>query len=301
MVTTTPYLPDIMAGVVARVSDAFSQREDDPFSVFFARGIINQVSRDVYATPNNYPLIWLIMNYPEVRGRDFSIYGEITCTIYIVAPTDSKFTQDDRETLVFKPRLIPVYEVFIQELKRERWFQIPGMPKHTRIDRPYWGGGDVNGTDQPNMFKKEVDAIAIASLQLRVRLDNCNGASYPVNPNVNYPPLPGILLFEDDIELIVNGGTSIDPLDGTDSVVIPSLIGRVDYYVVQRGFGKLRQDREVEIQKDAVNGGFSLLQGYQFKEYDTYVIRFRPRIVNTVEGLIGSLSKNVSQVFVQKN
>lgn len=174
-----------MKGVVARVSDDFQGRTTDPFDVFFAKGIHAQASRDLYANPANYPLVWLVMNFPEVRGKDFSIYGEITCTLLLLMPTDSKYTQQEREDMVFTPRLLPLYQLLMQEIARERWFQFKGSNsiEHTRQVRPYWGGGDVNGADTPNLFKKQVDAISITNLKIRVKLGNCSGPDYAILPS----------------------------------------------------------------------------------------------------------------------
>ena len=305
MVIPDPYLPDIMEGVVARVNDAFANRPVDPFNVFFDKGNYSQVSRSVYGKDSKkvstWPLVWLSMPYTGGRGKDFSIWGEVTCNLHIAMPTDNKFTQQARDDLSFKPRLLPIYEVLMQEIARERWFQFqgPGRIEHTQVIRPYWGGGDVGGADTPNLFKKNVDAITISGLKLRIKLQNCNASLYPLNKNMNYPAAASILLFEDDLELVVDGGRATDPLNNATSVIIPSLKGK-KYSVVQRAFGELRKDRDIEVVDDAINGGFALLNGYKFTHNDTYIIRIRPSVVSDVAGLSGTL-KNLNQVFIATN
>lgn len=305
MVNQTPYLPTILAGVVDRVNQAFSTRVVDPFAVYFAKGIENQVSKDVYKNKAllsaGSVLVWLVMNWTETRGIDVSIYGEVNCTINIVCPTDGSFTQDQRDNQTFLPRLIPVYEVLCKEITRERWFQIKGSNalRHIRVNRPYWSSGDVNGVNVPNLFKKEVDCISLHNLSLRLKLENCFPGEYAIPTADNYPGIPQILVFEDDIELIVGGGTALDPLADTSSVSIPSLQGK-EYDVVQRGFGQLRQDRQIEVVKDPA-GGFALLQGYIFRASDTYIIKIRPRIAADTTGLTGTLTRNVTHVFIGSN
>lgn len=308
MVNQTPYLPIIMEGIVSRVNQAFATRTDDPFNVYFAKGTEGQVSRDLYNDPANAQvlsagsvLIWLVMNYVETIGKDVSIYGEAVTTVNILCPTDASFTQDQRDQQNFLPRLIPVYEVLCKEIARERWFQFKGSNAvyHLRVNRPYWGGGDVNGTNQTNLFKKFVDAISLHALQIRIKSQNCQNGDYPIQIADGYPAPPQILVFEDDMEIIVDGGTAIDPLDGASSISIPSLAGK-DYGVIQRNFGKLRQDRNIEVTKDPA-GGFALLQGYTFRSGDTYIINIRPRVAADVTGLTGTLTKGVTQVFLGSN
>jgi hypothetical protein len=177
-----PYLPDIMEGVVARVSAAFEARSVDPFPVFFDKGVYSQVSKNIYANnPDKFPLVWLVMPFTTKR-ENFSIYGEVRCELIIVMPTDSKFTQQQRDDISFKPRLLPIYKVLLQEIARERWFSLKSPNVwHNQTIRPYWGGGDVNGSDTPNLFKKEVDAISISNLLLSIRSQNCSVGDYPIN------------------------------------------------------------------------------------------------------------------------
>lgn len=180
MVGTLPYLPDVMQGVVARVNTNFSTRGADPFNVYFAKGIHTQAARDLYASPNNYPLVWLVMNYPEVRGKDPTIYGEITAMLFLLAPTTAEYTQQQRDDLVFKPRLLPLYANLMDEIAAEPAFQFRGSAAidHTRQVRPYWGGGGINGIDTPNLFEKNVDAITIVNLKLRMGFGCLNASTY---------------------------------------------------------------------------------------------------------------------------
>jgi hypothetical protein len=234
------------------------------------------------------------------KRENFSIYGEVKCELLIVMPTDSKFTQQQRDDISFKPRLIPIYEVLLQEIEREKWFiKKPGKVAHSQTIRPYWGGGDVNGSDTPNLFKKEVDAIGISNLTLSIRRQNCNVGDYPINQNTNYQQSPYILSFEDDIELIVDGGRIDDPVAGQSSVIIPRLKER-DYDIYQRGFGQLRKERSVEFIKDETNGGFALTGGRKFSNADTYIIKVRPSYVSTESGP-GTAKTGIKNFFIGKN
>ncbi len=283
MVTVSPYLPDIFQGIVQRVSDAFSSRVTDPFAVFFDKGIQKQVGKSVYQKTVNsiatWPLVWLVMPFTTDKGDDYSIHGFATCTLIIAAPTDANYTQQQRDDITIKPRLIPIYEIILQEIYREKWFEIkgPGSIKHKQIIRPYWGGSDVEGPNQTNLFKKEVDAIIISGLQLRIK-KICTPGTYPLNQNTSYQPITGKYQFYDDLELIVDGGNTNDPIANTNTVVIPFLLGK-EYNVVQRAFGQLRQERDIEVIPDLLNGGFALQTPLKFSHNDTYFIKIRPSLV----------------------
>jgi hypothetical protein len=276
----TPYLPDIMQGVVQRVSDAFAARATDPFNVFFEKGIYNQVTQSVYrASEVRYPLVWLIMPYSTRRGEP-GIFGEVTCTLIIANPTSVEYTQQEREDLNFKPRLLPVYEVLLEEINREKWLMTSGVGKiqHNQVIRPFWGLGDAQGPSQENMFGRNVDAISVANLVLKVRSHSCGAGDYSINRNTAYPPIvTGKYKFYPDIELVVDGGAATDPVSGSNSVVVPLLLGK-EYDVIQRGFGQLRSERSVEVSKNLVQGGFSLVSG-EFNPGDSYFIKIQPVLI----------------------
>jgi hypothetical protein len=271
-----PYLPDIMANVVGRVSVAFAQRDLDPFAVFFEKGVYSQVAREMGTRALNYPLVWLKMPYAETRGNDYSVFAEVTFDLWLCAATDHKFTQQQREDVVFKPRLLPIYEALMFELGRERGFTVPGpnQLRHQRVVRPYWGGGDTNAPGEQQMFKKHIDAIWIKGITLKMNFDPCYDQGYGVNRNVNYPSAVGQYEFFDDIEIVVGGTQIYDPLENSNTVTLPILAGK-NFTVTQRGYGQLRQERDIEINV-LPEGGFQLTGGQTFGLGDTYFVRIRP-------------------------
>ncbi len=298
-----PYLPDIIEGVVQRVSDAFSSRDTDPFEVFFDKGIYTQVSKNVYKNrPNSFPLIWLVMPYTTQVGQ-MGLAGIVNGAQLIIAmPTDATYTQQDRDDITFKPRLLPIYEILLQEMKREQWFlKDPKGVQHSYDLRPYWGGGDVNGTDNDNLFKKKIDAIVIKIPSLKILSLKCGSGDYAINTGASgYPTSASVLAFFDDIELVVDRGNTGDPVSGTTSVIIPSLKGQ-NYQVVQRVLGPLRKETPLEVVDDSVNGGFGLNSPLKFNTGDSYFIRIRPKFVSSTTGLTGERRNNVGSVFIENN
>src|ERR1041385_8019230 len=110
------YLPDIMEGIVGEVDNTFFSRLTDPFHVFFDKGIYGQVARKVHSeSGSKTPLVWLIMNFTEVRG-DYRIFADVTCDISISMKTEASYTQQQRDDTTFKPRLIPIYDELIKQI-----------------------------------------------------------------------------------------------------------------------------------------------------------------------------------------
>jgi hypothetical protein len=275
-----PWLPDIIEGIVSRVNASFSTRSTDPFDVFFDKGLIAQVMRSVNKADGNFPLVWLVYKFDEQFGKNISIEEEVSFQLIISMPTDNKYTQQQREDITFKPRLLPIYEQLLFEIKREMWFtHQPGQIKHSRHIAPYWGMGAT--TDTGNLFwqgqqGKFADAIFLTFEGLKIKRRPCApSGGYPVHDVSAYPITTGQLTFFDDIEIIVGGGEDYDPADDDNSVLIPELIGK-DYEVCQRVTGQLRRMRDVEIVQDTVNGGFILANGFKFSQGDTYFIKIRP-------------------------
>lgn len=173
-----PYLPDILKDVAESVNAITTSypNEADRFTVGFKHGIMSQVGKDLYLSEQKDVLIWLVMNFEEVRGYDWTIYAEISANVIIATKTDNNYTQDERDELVFKPKLFPVYAEFMKQLDRHQgiMYEPKNGRRHKRVLRPFWGGGDVNGTDTKNLFKEFVDAILIMNLSIKLKeFKNC--------------------------------------------------------------------------------------------------------------------------------
>jgi hypothetical protein len=165
-----PYLPDIIKAVVQRV-DTVMFSGTNPFHVYFSHGIYEQVGRWVAENPDKFPLVWFDTRFSAKRGIDPTIFAETVSRIYIIDKTDNKYSQDQRDSLTIKPRLLPTYEQLLIQLHNENLFETQSPDKifHSMELWPFWGFGDVNGQDKENMFQKMVDAIFVTNLTLKVR------------------------------------------------------------------------------------------------------------------------------------
>lgn len=169
-----PYLPDIIKCAVARVNTVFETRDDDPFSVQYGHGLYQQVGTDKLSADPSVLLVWLVMPFNEEIAQLKGYYSDANCKIVIAIKTDHNYSQQQREEINFHPRLIPVYNQLIQELKEEPKLNNSTMVEHTRVLLPYWGGGDVAEAGQPNLWKNYVDAIEIYPLKLQINNSCCN-------------------------------------------------------------------------------------------------------------------------------
>jgi hypothetical protein len=167
-----PYLPDIIQSIVQRVSGILNAKAVNPFAVFFDKGNHNQVSKSVYAK-NTFPLVWLKMPFTVKRGNPL-VFGEVYCDLILAMPTDSTYTQQQRDDNVYKPRLLPLYAELMVQIQKEKMFSFKGHGhiEHNQLIHPYWGGGTIEGTNGKNLFEREIDAIGIMNLKLTIK-NNC--------------------------------------------------------------------------------------------------------------------------------
>lgn len=157
-----PYLPDIMKDVVNRVSLFFENQ--NLFSVSYDKGIYNQVGNDRIKSDL---FIWLVMPFEEKRN-DPDIYAEVDARLIIAAGTDANYSMQQREDINIKPKLIPVYERLIEEIKLETRLGNPKDISHTKKILPYWGGGETNGPGAANLWKECFDCIDFTGLRLKI-------------------------------------------------------------------------------------------------------------------------------------
>ena len=163
------YLPDIFSNIVERVNDTFANRVTDPFNVEFNSGLYEQVVTDKTKNPTNPDiLVWLIMPIKVIQNSNF-LYGVASPSIIIAKPTDTNYTQAERENLVFSPRLFPVYNEILKQVKADKNIS-PGLTlNHEQHILPYWGGGEGMSPGQTNLWKFYVDAIKVNFLDLKIR------------------------------------------------------------------------------------------------------------------------------------
>lgn len=171
-------IPKLFASVVDRVATTFSTRLEDAFDVFFDFGHYVDVLKNLSLKDNSitnkgnkYPLIWLVMDFPEQFGPDQIGYCLLPkIDLLIVMPTRPDLSTSERITQSFEPRLYPIYEELLNQIASSGLFleQSVGELKHEKIDRPYWGMQDQLGNGSANLFNDYIDAVQIRGLRLNV-------------------------------------------------------------------------------------------------------------------------------------
>lgn len=129
-----------------------------------ARGLVEK-GKDMVNKFKKYPLIALNMPFPEVKVNGIV---QLTLNIGIITSTGKNLRTSKRFDEAFTKTLIPLYELFFEELRNSGLFFWPdhqSMPPHTEFKRPYWGTEFSEGSER-NIFDDPIDAIEITDLKI---------------------------------------------------------------------------------------------------------------------------------------
>lgn len=113
-------------------------------------------------------------------------------------------------------------------------------------------------------------------------------------------PSTSTVTGDEDVELIVDGGESYDPISGTNEVVVPQLHDK-DFYLVQRAFGQLLQVRTPEFIWDNANNKITLSVGQTFNPSDTWFAKIRAKFIVNPAGTVGGSSVYKDVLFKDAN
>lgn len=174
-------IPALWAAVAAKVDAKLFSRADDPFHVWFDYGRYIEITRRLtekdggVTTPSKrFPLIWLVIPFEEEYGNT----GEVTelKNVQIIIATTTKLDSTTPQRMIdnFVPRLYPIYEEMIKQIKISGFFSEIGYDvPHKKIDQPYWDGKE-GGAQQANMFNDFIDAIQLKNIRLTVNETTCD-------------------------------------------------------------------------------------------------------------------------------
>lgn len=167
----TPYVwRDIIAKVAVQVG----------FPVLFDWGHYEEVQKQLQMktggmTDNErkkYPLVWLVCDFAEDKGDNMDLYSENKHQLIIAMNTDVNYTMQQRAEISFLPVLYPIYSSILTQIHKDFRFESSArdLIKHTKIDRPYWAGGQKMGQ---NLFSDFIDALEIRDLQVQIKQPVC--------------------------------------------------------------------------------------------------------------------------------
>lgn len=124
------------------------------------------------ATMNKvYPAVALRLPIQEEISGGMVKY---TMNIAIFAETDLELSAPERYEQVIKPVLIPLYELFLDRLKKGgfTWEGNQKYPPHTKIDRPHHGVEETQG-NRAYVFSNKLDAIELVNLKINSTFKYC--------------------------------------------------------------------------------------------------------------------------------
>lgn len=165
------YLPDLFTPIAARMQAICG------FPLFYEWGHqpeiaqkLTNLDKSKTMKSQKYPLLWLVMDFKEGKGANWDVYSKTTLSFVLAVDTDPNYTEQQRRDKSFLPKLLPMYQAFLQALGESVSFRKPYAPgiKHDFALRPYWGNGNNH-----NLFNDFVDCIEITNLSLDVKQKQC--------------------------------------------------------------------------------------------------------------------------------
>jgi hypothetical protein len=109
-----------------------------------------------------YPLIAVFEDIVE-RGVVGDVRS-ITPRIVIVNQTTAEYTRKERDDKNFKPILIPIYNEFMRQLRRNRYFRWDYKKPGDKTMRPFWGKEGLYGSEG------NIAGDALDCIELRIEL-----------------------------------------------------------------------------------------------------------------------------------
>ena len=138
---------------------------------------LSEMDRDTQSQLCRYPLIWLVLDIKEQRGREIGQYGAMIPNIIIAHYTEMTRKVDDRRAKVFSPVLEPIYREFMNQLSLHPSIMEgdPQAIQHDKIRRFFWGTQkEAVVSDKSKVRLTDyLDAIEISNLQLNLLFKNC--------------------------------------------------------------------------------------------------------------------------------
>lgn len=184
------YIVDIIGDVVTATKNAviatIRQNEVDAIggslmqTISYSRSSFDELietlaqkDKPVETRNAKYPLIHLVRDFSEDRGKVTGIYAEVNLNIIIIHQTENTYKIEDREEKVFKPVLYPIYYEFMKQLAKHKLVHVDSykMIPHRKWDRAFWGNRQLYASK--NKLNDYVDAIELQNINLKIDFSNC--------------------------------------------------------------------------------------------------------------------------------
>lgn len=135
---------------------------------------LSQMDRSPQMKRIKYPLIYLVQDFTEFRGKTAGIYATTKLDIIIAHQTDPNYKMPNRMDYVFRPVLYPIYYALLDGLATHGLVNesTQDLMQHGKTDRSYWGKVSVGGNES-NKINDYVDAMEISNLGLTILYKDC--------------------------------------------------------------------------------------------------------------------------------
>jgi hypothetical protein len=159
-----------MVDYMTSINSAYTS--EMPFYMYGHRAEINKRLQDLkngkITTFKRYPLIALKLDVEESIENGIASYN---LNIGIFSFTKENYNAEERVERIFKPILHPLYNRFIEELRASGLFIWSGhyVPSHTKIDRPFYGTQDNEGSIK-KIFSDPLDCVELIDLKLKKKI-----------------------------------------------------------------------------------------------------------------------------------
>lgn len=184
------YIEDIFESIVQKVSDQVLTTIQANETVALGKTLIqtidyqighlfelvqtlSQMDKSVNTRILKYPLVWLVTDFTETRGKQPGVYADTKLHVCIIHQTDSTYKAMDRKEKVFKPVLLPIYYSLIEQIANST--AILEGPEdliiHSKTNRYFLGSNNI--TVNKNTLNDYVDAVEIENLNLKFYYNNC--------------------------------------------------------------------------------------------------------------------------------
>lgn len=193
MITKPVYIEDIFGDVVSKTqTDVLSKIQAAETAALGQTGIQNinyqyghfreliqtlaQWDTDLSLRSQKYPLVFLVGDFKESRGKKAGVYADISPNIVICHQTEATYKATDRMAKVFKPVLYPIYYSLLNQLSKcsMTFAASPDLISHDKWNRKYWGTGPIQTGGSDNLMLNDfVDAIDIQNLELKIDYQPC--------------------------------------------------------------------------------------------------------------------------------
>lgn len=166
------YIVDVIGDVVANVRidihNKYPNLTDEGRVPYYMYGHPREISRILDLKDKNaikkfrkFPLIALFTDITESHGNLTNYGYTAPLNLLIVTDTVNTYTSEERYENSFKPKLYPIYDLFMNNLASSQYMaERKDQIQHTKTDRLYWGSAGIYG-NEGLIFNDYLDAIEI--------------------------------------------------------------------------------------------------------------------------------------------